>query len=167
MNGVLLDSFRHNSWATKRLLAFCRGLSDQQLQSPDPAIGTTRDIKALFDHIVLAEGSYLRRLAGHAPSWVEREESDGLAELERWVDDLAERWETYLAQPVDAEQVYVIDDGAEEVHAGIFIAQVLHHGSVHREQISAIVTGLGIEPPDIQPWEYAWASGRIWQRATA
>lgn len=167
MNGVLLDAFRHNTWATKHLLTFCRGLSEQQLKSPDPAIGTTRDILELFDHIVLAEGSYLGRLAGRAPAWVEREQSNGLAELEAWVDELSEQWEAYLARPVDAERVYVIDDGAEEVRAGIIIAQVPHHGSVHREQISAIVTGLGIEPPDLQPWEYAWASGRIWKRSSA
>ena len=23
---------------------------------------------------------------------------------------------------------------------------------------------MGIEPPDIQPWEYAWATGRMWER---
>jgi hypothetical protein len=28
MNGVLLEAFRHNSWATRQLLAFCRDLSE-------------------------------------------------------------------------------------------------------------------------------------------
>ena len=26
---------------------------------------------------------------------------------------------------------------------------------------------IDIEPPDLQPWEYAWATGRIWERTTA
>ena len=32
---------------------------------------------------------------------------------------------------------------------------------------SRILTSVGIEPPDIQPWEYAWATGRIWERTAA
>jgi uncharacterized damage-inducible protein DinB len=54
-----------------------------------------------------------------------------------------------------------------EVRAGVIVAQALHHGNAHREQICAILTSLGIEPPDIQPWECAWATGRIWERTAA
>jgi hypothetical protein len=39
--------------------------------------------------------------------------------------------------------------------------------NAHREQICAILTSLGIEAPDIQPGEYAWATGRIWERTAA
>jgi hypothetical protein len=44
---------------------------------------------------------------------------------------------------------------------------VLQRARGHREQVCAILTGFGIEPPDIQAWEYAWATGRIWDRAVA
>jgi hypothetical protein len=37
MNEALLDAFRHNSWATKQLLAACCGLSEEQLTSPATA----------------------------------------------------------------------------------------------------------------------------------
>jgi hypothetical protein len=63
--------------------------------------------------------------------------------------------------------VAVVDDGALEVRAGVIVAQALHHGNAYREQIYASLTSLGVEPPDIQPWEYAWATGRIWERAAA
>jgi uncharacterized damage-inducible protein DinB len=53
--------------------------------------------------------------------------------------------------------VFVVDDGALEVRAGIIVAQALHHGNSHREQICAVLTSLGVEPPDIQSWAYAWA----------
>jgi hypothetical protein len=46
--------------------------------------------------------------------------------------------------------------------AGIFIAQALNHANHHREQVCAILTGFGIDPPDIQAWEYAWTTNRIW-----
>ena len=38
----------------------------------------------------------------------------------------------------------------------------INHANHHREQVCAILTGLGIQPPDIQAWEYAWSAERIW-----
>ena len=75
--------------------------------------------------------------------------------------------ERLLSEPVDAERVFVVDDGALEVRAGVIVAQALHHGNAHREQICAILTSQGLEPPDIQPWGYARATGRIWERTAA
>ena len=54
-------------------------------------------------------------------------------------------WERLLAEPVDPERVVVVDDGALEVRAGMIVAQALHHGNTHREQICAILTSQGIE----------------------
>ena len=53
------------------------------------------------------------------------------------------------------------------VRAGVIVAGASPHGNAHREQICAILTSQGVEPPDIQPWEYAWATGRIWERTAA
>jgi hypothetical protein len=41
-----------------------------------------------------------------------------------------------------------------QVRAGVMLAQALHHSNVHREQISAVLTGLGLTPPDISGWAY-------------
>ena len=41
----------------------------------------------------------------------------------------------------------------------MLVIQALHHGNAHREQICVVLTGLGIEPPDIQAWAYAEATG--------
>jgi len=38
---------------------------------------------------------------------------------------------------------------------------VLYDGSEHRGQICTILGALGHEPPDLTPWAYAFASGRI------
>jgi uncharacterized damage-inducible protein DinB len=67
-----------------------------------------------------------------------------------------------LAVPFDTERVIVVDQGAHATRAGIFLAQAINHANHHREQVCAILTGLGLEPPDIQAWEYAWRTGRIW-----
>lgn len=159
MNEALLDAFRHNSWATKQLLAACRSLSEDQLTAT--ARGSFGSILDTFNHIILSDASYLSRLHGSAPAWlVRREQSVDFDQLVARVEETERLWEQYLAEPIDAEQVLVLDNGGYEAHTGILIAQALHHGNAHREQICAILTSVGVEPPDIQVWAYAEATGR-------
>jgi uncharacterized damage-inducible protein DinB len=163
VTGLMLEAFRHNSWATEELLRACRGLSKEQLATP--ATGTFGGILATLNHLVLAEGGYLRSLTGSAPAWTaDSDEETTLDQLEAWVEELEGRWERFLSEPVDADRIVVVDQGVREVRAGVIVAQVLHHGNAHREQVCAILTSFGIEPPDVQPWEYAWATKRIWDR---
>ncbi|MEX2458762.1 MAG: DinB family protein [Actinomycetota bacterium] len=163
MNEALLEAFRHHVWATGRLVEFCGELPEDRLRST--AAGTYGDILATLNHLVASDGSYLLRLAGSGPAWAEdQDESADLSGLRARIDELAPLWEELLSRSVDAERVIVVDRGANEVRAGVFVAQALHHGNAHREQVCAILTGLGIEPPDVQAWEYAWATGRLWKR---
>lgn len=170
MSHILIDAFRHHTWATRHLLEFCRDLPDAQLTSS--AAGTYGDILATFNHIVLSDAAYLRRLTGSAPAWLdrnrpwpgpERDELGSLEELAAWVDDTGQRWQRFLSEPFDAEQVYAVNNGVHEVYGGVLLAQVFHHANAHREQICAILTGAGLQPPDVQPWAYAWATNRIWE----
>jgi uncharacterized damage-inducible protein DinB len=165
MNEMLLDPFRHNSWANKQLIAACRGLSREQLASP--AIGSYGSILDTFNHIIRSDASYLGRLAGNVPTWVsDREKTDDLDRLDAWVDEAERIRDQLLAQPFDPERIMILDDGTYEAHAGILIAQALHHGNAHREQICAILTSFGVEPPDIQAWAYAEATGRGRERTS-
>jgi uncharacterized damage-inducible protein DinB len=164
VNEPLLEAFRHHLWATRELLAFCRSLSDGQLRSPAPgAYGSVLD---LFNHIIRSDASYLRRLAGSGPAW-ERDETPDLDQLTARVEEIEPLWERLLSNPIDTERMIAVDNGANEVGAGVFVAQTLHHGSAHREQICAILTGFGMEPPDVQGWGWAWATGRLRERRAA
>jgi len=159
VNDTLLEIFRHNAWATKRLLEFCRELPESALTSTVP--GTYGNILATFDHVVGSDGGYLRSLSGSTPEWVtDRIEASDLNVLDGRADELATLWEKFFAGPVDAGRVLLLDKGTYEVNAGIVIAQAPHHASIHREQICAILTSMGIEPPDIQPWGFADETGR-------
>jgi uncharacterized damage-inducible protein DinB len=159
MNETLLDAFRHNSWANKELLAACRSLSAESLTLP--AAASFGSIIATFNHIVNSDAGYVRRFSSSVPEWwVKRENSADLDQLHARMEETVRLWEEVLAAPINAEQVLILDEGAYEVHAGVIIAQALHHGNSHREQICAILTGLGVEPPDIQAWAYADATGR-------
>lgn len=160
MNEVLLDSFRHNSWATRELIGFCRPLSAEQLSAR--GVGTYGDIVETLDHIIRCDGSYARRMADSPLDWVDGESTRDWDRLNGWAAEVAEMWEAVLAAPFDTERVIVVDQGAHATRAGIFLAQAINHANHHREQACAILTGVGLEPPDIQAWEYAWRTGRIW-----
>lgn len=158
MNEVLLDAFRHHAWATKELLSICRELPQEHLSSATS--GTFGSMIATLNHLVLADAGYLPGLTGSAPAWADGGETDDLRMLAARVDETLARWEAFLSAPLDAERWVVLDRGTYEARASVIVAQVLHHGSVHREQVCAILTASGIEPPDIQPWAYGDATGR-------
>src|SRR5919201_533530 len=152
MNEVLLEAFRHNAWATKQLLAVSRGLTQEQLTSPGTATGTERGILAIFNHIVQSDRGYVSR-RGDRPAWVDTEEdTDDLDELERRAGENAQGWGRFLSTPIEATRLIILDQGAYEAEQSVIIVQALHHGNVHREQICAIMTGLGVQPPDVQAW---------------
>jgi len=165
MKEILLEAFRHHAWANEQLLAACRGLPQEQLTLPGTAAGTDRGILAILNHITQSDRGYVSR-RGERPAWAENEEDTAdLDELERRADENAEVWEPFLAQPLDATKLILLDQGAYEAEQRVLVVQALHHGNAHREQICAILTGLGTQPPDIQAWAYAEATGHARERS--
>jgi uncharacterized damage-inducible protein DinB len=161
---MLLEAFRHHAWANQQLLAACRGLPQEQLTSPGTAAGTDRGILAIFNHIIQTDRGYASR-RGDRPDWAENEEdTTDLDELERRAGENAEVWERFLSRPPEATRLIILDQGAYEAEQSVLVVQALHHGNAHREQICAILTGLGIDPPDIQAWSYAEATGHARER---
>ena len=59
MDDLLLEAFRHNAWATKRLLEFCRELAPAQLNAT--ATGTFGTITSTLNHLIYADAGYLPR----------------------------------------------------------------------------------------------------------
>jgi uncharacterized damage-inducible protein DinB len=181
VTSALEEAFRAHAWGTRRLLEFCRDLSTEKLNVP----GSERDrtaytILELANHLVSADAGYVGYLTGARPGWsLEVNDAlgmhgDGSQTYEPGtsrklldVDDLLERsaeialtWETYLQTGDDTERLVVLDDGTFECRASVVVAHALHHGDLHREQICSALARLGLEPPDLQPWEYALDTGR-------
>jgi DinB family len=86
VNGALPEAFRHNAWANKQLLEFCRGQSAEQLTAPGN--GTYAGILETFNDIVMADARYLRRLAGSGPPWVDDEGGSDPGDVELGSVDL-------------------------------------------------------------------------------
>jgi uncharacterized damage-inducible protein DinB len=118
-NGALLEAFRHNTWATKQLLEVCQDLSPELLIAP--GTGTYGGILETFNHIVLSDARYLRRLAGSGPSWVDSHggsepgdvdpKSIDINELHPRVEEMERLWGELLSEPFDAERVIILDQG--------------------------------------------------------
>ena len=158
MNDTVIEAFRHGAWATRTLIATCRGISIEQLKRPARGFGS---ILATLNHIVLSDAGYVAILTGVRPTWAtEGNETEDLDQLRARVDETARLWEELLAELLDAERLHILDAGDYECCAAVVVAQALHHAIAHREQIRAGLKDLGLQPPDLQPWAYAVEAGR-------
>lgn len=159
MDEVLVEAFRHNAWATKTLIASCRKLTPEQLNATTQ--GTYGSVLETLNHIVASDAGYLPRAKVTRPAWAgDDRDIAGLEVLAARVDETTPLWEAYLQDPLPARHKLLLDEGAYEADASVPIVQALHHGNVHREQVCAILTSLGVGPPDLQVWAFAEATGR-------
>jgi hypothetical protein len=45
--------------------------------------------------------------------------------------------------------------------ASVVLLQAIHHGNAHREQVSHVLTTLGLKAPDISGWAFARETGGV------
>jgi uncharacterized damage-inducible protein DinB len=151
---VLTTLFAHNAWANLKLLDFCEHLSDAQLDAT--AIGCFGSIRDTLLHIVGAEVSYVKRVNGKLPPQpFSRDQFPGfelLKDAARWASDellplaLSAREDTSVRERW--KQMFI------EYRLASLMVQAITHSTEHRTQISAIITQLGMEPPDMSGWKY-------------
>lgn len=151
---TLTTLFDHNRWANLRLLEQCAVLTAEQLNAT--VVGTYGTLRDTLQHIATSEQSYFSRISTGkrtsrpegAPDLTMAEIADSLkttgAGLVEW------------ATKIQAQDTVEIDwDGTPVmVPKSIVLSQVINHATEHRAQVTAIMTQLGIEPPNLQPWEY-------------
>ena len=169
---VLLEMFRHKTWATLRLIEYCQGLSDEHLDATTP--GTYGSIRETLHHLVDAEEGYLSMLtrekfrtkeegaafvrtdpmpAGHLP----------LEELAERIRQMRPRWEA-LAKDHDLATREVTTTDGFRVPAAVPMAQAIHHADDHRSHVMSILGALGLETPEpngLDLWGYAEAEGQM------
>lgn len=160
MSHWIADFFRQNEWANLALIEVCRPLTEEQLDATVP--GTFGSIRDTLMHIVSAEGGYAFRL-GHEPSprLLRGAAWPGFDALAGMVSAAADS----LVAAADTDPTRMIrvggDDGAFDVEAEVILIQAFHHGTEHRGQVCAILTSLGIIPPELSSWEWGLAVGRM------
>jgi uncharacterized damage-inducible protein DinB len=151
---TLTTLFRHNRWANVRLLEICDGLTDEQLGAT--VIGTYGSIRDTLQHLVTAERSYFSRISTGQPY---RRPQDAppltlaeMAESARRTGDGLIEW----APKVGADDVVQVDwEGTpRDVPKTILLTQAINHATEHRSQVMAILTQLGVQPPELDGWSY-------------
>ncbi|WP_327585938.1 hypothetical protein OHA25_02125 [Nonomuraea sp. NBC_00507] len=114
MNEVVLDAIRHNNWATKQLVSFCRDQDLSARQLDVRGVGAFGGILSTLRHIGVSDGSYVRRLAEIDLDWVDGDEDAYLHKLFVWASEAEQLWEEVLVQSIDGERVIVVDNGTRD-----------------------------------------------------
>ena len=164
---LLAESFEHHIWATIVLIDVCLDLIREQLETP--VQGTYGSILDTMRHIVGADASYLHVLTEGKSAEIDDEQMD-LASLRAAIKQDGPAWTAYLATDPDpaTDCVNHRDDGTDShAQVGVRLTQAVHHGTDHRSQICTALTSLGIEPPEIDVWAYAWSQGRLSETPSA
>jgi uncharacterized damage-inducible protein DinB len=160
-NSVLIKWFGHNTWASLKLLDFCEGLSDEQLDST--MIGGFGSIRETLMHFVGSEVGYVNQVNDKLPAIpLVRGQWQGfqiLKDAVRWAGDellqlaISARLDT-IVRLRPPRRVY-------EYPLASLMVQAVSHSTEHRTQIAAILTQLGMEPPDMSGWVYMEDMGEL------
>ncbi len=157
----LADAFAHHVWATDRLIDVCLPLTDEQLQAT--AVGTYGSIIDTLRHLVESDRSYLTVMSGGRVQGID-EEHLSLSDAREVMAANGVEWSRVVSELDDPDAILVRyrPNGSENRSpAGIRLAQALHHGTDHRSQVCTILTTLGMDPPDIDVWEFGHQDGRV------
>jgi uncharacterized damage-inducible protein DinB len=151
---TLTTLFRHNRWANVRILERCAELTDEQLDAT--IVGVYGSIRDTLQHIVTAERSYFSRISTGQPY----RRPEGAPPLN--IAEMTESARTSGSGLIDwapkvqaGDTVPVNWEGApRDVPKTILLTQAINHATEHRAQIMAILTQLGIQPPNLDGWSY-------------
>ena len=151
--------FEHNNWANQKMIEACSALSDEQLDSEPQSI-TKGTIRLTLVHLVSAQQNYLRTLTlplgerrdAVTVAFTDLQESagksgEGLLALAR-------------GKPKPPKDQLETRDG-HLVEPWVLMVQIINHASEHREQISSMLTALGVTPPDLDGWSYGEATNAL------
>jgi uncharacterized damage-inducible protein DinB len=155
----LVKIFEHNNWANQKIIQACYALSEEQLDA-QPRSVTKGTIHRTLVHLVSSQESYLRtltvpleeRLHPRTVAFAELEESarisgEGLLALAS-----GER-KPFAARLKTRDGFYT--------ESWVVMLQVINHASEHREQIKSMLSVLGVTPPDMDGWDYGFATNTL------
>jgi uncharacterized damage-inducible protein DinB len=155
-DNFLVKLFEHNNWANLQMIRACSILSEEQLDS-EPQSATKGTIRRTLVHLVSSQESYLgtltlpveERLHPRTVPFNELEESartsgEGLLALARGEQNP-------LSSRLRTRDDFYVDQW-------VVMVQIINHATEHREQISSMLSALGITPPDLDGWSYGEAT---------
>lgn len=155
MREILVELYKHHLWANQTLLDTCESLEDSALDATaDGTYGTVRDT---IVHLLAAESRYLGAMTGKGEAMDAPKEGSfpGITALMRHAMRQGEQL-LALAEGVAANDTISVERGGRqfEIPMSIFFAQSINHGTEHRAHVCTALTQAGVEPPNLDVWQY-------------
>jgi uncharacterized damage-inducible protein DinB len=146
----------HNNWANHQIIQACSALTDEQLDA-GPQSAAWGSIRSTLLHLVSAQRGYLSLLT--LPLEARPKTPLAFADLR---ESAASTGQALLAlvQEGLADARLQTRDG-HLVEPWVVLVQAIDHAAEHREQIKAMLSALGITPPDIDGWSYGEVAGAL------
>jgi uncharacterized damage-inducible protein DinB len=145
--------YRYNAWANARILNTAAQVTPEQFLAPSPF--SHGGLRGTLSHTLFAEWIWRRRWEGHSPSgWLQATDFPSFASLRS-------QWETeekILMSFVDNvsdeslnDTVYYKRTGGEarENILWYLMVHLVNHGTQHRSEAAAMLSGFGHSPGDI------------------
>jgi uncharacterized damage-inducible protein DinB len=150
--------FEHNNWANLQIIQACSVLTDEQLDA-EPQSATKGSIRSTLVHLVASQRGYLALLT--LP--VEGRPKTPLAfeELQESVSRSGEGLVILVREKLDTLPDQLQTTDGYYVAPWVVLLQVINHATEHREQIKSMLSFLGMTPPDIDGWDYGFATNTL------
>ena len=143
--------YAYNEWANQRILDRAAQVTPEQFVQPNE-MGLA-SIRGALVHILDAEYGWFNFLFERERGWIKEEEFADLAALRaRWEQE-DERTQACLAtlQDEDLTRVHPTEWEGQEYRWVLWqaLVHVVNHGTQHRSECAAVLTGLGHSPGDM------------------
>jgi uncharacterized damage-inducible protein DinB len=149
---MLVKLFEHNNWANREIIQACSALSDEQLDA-EPQSATKGSIRRTLVHLVAARQGYLSLLT--LPVEARRDAAPAFAELQQAASISGEELLALVrGQPSKQLNTQLRTTDGYLVEPWVVMVQVINHATEHREQISSMLSALGVTAPDLDGWTY-------------
>jgi uncharacterized damage-inducible protein DinB len=156
---ILVKLFEHNNWANLQIIQSCVALSGEQLDA-EPQIATKGSFRRTLLHLVHSQEHYLSLLSlpleardTPPPAFTELRQSailsgEGLLSLAKGKTSRS------LEAQLRTSDGYLVEPW-------VVMLQAINHATEHREQIKSMLSSLGITPPEIDGWDYGFATNAL------
>jgi uncharacterized damage-inducible protein DinB len=149
---ILVKLFEHNNWANMKIIQACSALSDEQLDA-EPQSASFGSIRRTLLHLVASQQGYLSLLT--LPIEARLDAAPAFAELQKAASISGEGLLTLARdQPSKELKTQLRTTDGYFVELWVVMVQVINHATEHREQISSMLSALGMTAPDLDGWAY-------------
>ena len=154
----LIKLFEHNNWANSQIIQACSALSDAQLDAESQS-ATIGSIRQTLVHLVTSQHGYLSLLT--LPVEARRTISPAFTELQQAARISGEGLLALAREPSNYQKTQLQTTDGYFVEPWVVIVQIINHATEHREQISSMLSALGVTPPNLDGWSYGEATNTL------